>query len=586
MRKALQRHWPEYLMEAGLLGIFMVSAAMFSTLVLHPASPLAGVIRQGLPQRELIGAFMGLTAIALSYSAWGKQSGAHYNPAVTFTFWRMGKMETWDATFYVAAQFVGGLVGVVLSAAVLRDYFRQPPVTYAATLPGELGPWPAFVAEVVISFVLMSTVLAISNHATLARYTPLFAGCLVALFITFESPISGMSMNPARSFASAAPAGLWSHLWIYLMAPLCGMLLAAELRRLRHKHTQACPKLYHDNEKRCIFCGSGMARVALLLVIVAIKLPAQIHDAAVGPISLTVADLDRSVDFYKHVLSFEREEELDGHFDSFDRLTGIFGTNVRVAHLRLGEERVELVQYISPEGHPYPADSRSNDDWFQHIAIVVRDMNAAYLKLRSHSVHQISTEPQRLPGWNLAAAGIKAHYFRDPDGHPLELIFFPPGKGDPRWQASGQELFLGIDHTAIAVENSDRSIAFYRDVLGFHVTGESLNYGTEQEHLNHVFGSRVHITSLRAAAGPGVEFLEYLAPRNGRAFPSESRANDLWHVHTTIMVTDLSSTAKELRAHRIEAASDPEPLPPLAAPASKGFFVQDPDGHSVLVRTR
>jgi catechol 2,3-dioxygenase-like lactoylglutathione lyase family enzyme len=173
-------------------------------------------------------------------------------------------------------------------------------------------------------------------------------------------------------------------------------------------------------------------------------------------------------------------------------LTGVFGTNVRVANLQLGTERIQLVQFITPKGRSYPDDSRSNDNWFQHAAIVVQDMDAAYDRLSRFKIRQISTEPQRLPDWNKNAAGIKAFYFRDPDRHPLELIYFPPGKGDRRWHQHGNDLFLGIDHTAVAVEDTDRSLGFYRDALGFHVAGESLNYGTEQEHLNHVFGSRTY----------------------------------------------------------------------------------------------
>jgi catechol 2,3-dioxygenase-like lactoylglutathione lyase family enzyme len=324
-------------------------------------------------------------------------------------------------------------------------------------------------------------------------------------------------------------------------------------------------------------------QIAVLFLLCLPALPAQIRDGAVGPVAITVSDLDQSIKFYTQVLCFQKESEQRGRLDSFDHLTGIFGTNIRIANLHLGAEQIQLVQFITPQGSKYPDDSRSNDDWFQHVAIVVRNMDTAYARLCRFRVRQISTEPQTLPQWNKNAAGIKALYFRDPDGHPLELIYFPPGKGDPRWQHNGDDLFLGIDHTAIAVENTDRSVAFYRDALGFHVSGESLNYGTEQEHLNHVFGSRVRITSLRASAGLGIELLEYLAPRNGRPFPPGTAVNDLWHVHTTFVVGDLSSASSQLDWKRSQ--SGVEDVQPLANSGVKGFFIRDPDGHELLVRT-
>jgi MIP family channel proteins len=586
MLRSLRQHWPEFLMEAALLGLFMVSAGIFTTLIQHPTSPIRHAIQSEMLRRALVGMAVGLTAIALIYSPWGKQSGAHYNPAVTLTFLRLGKVKPWDAVFYIVAQFMGGVAGVLFISAVLRDLFRMPPVNYVATHPGPAGTLPAFGAEVFISFLLMSTVLFASNQPRLAKFTGLFAGSLVAAFITFEAPLSGMSMNPARSLSSALPRGFLSDLWIYFVAPVTGMLLAVEARkRVFRGNTHACAKLNHENNKRCIFCGRGM-QVAMLFLVCVVTLPAQIKDGAVGPIAVTVSDLDQSLSFYTQVLCFQKEAEQRASLNSFDHLTGIFGTNVRVADLRLGAEQIQLVQFITPEGHKYPEYSRSNDEWFQHLAIVVRDMDAAYARLCSFKVRQISTEPQTLPEWNKNAAGIKALYFRDPDGHPLELIFFPPAKGDPRWQRHADELFLGIDHTAIAVEETDRSLGFYRDVLGFHVAGGSVNYGPEQERLNHVFGSRVRITSLRSSAGPGIELLEYLAPRNGQPFPRGTMANDVWHVHTTFLVADLSSASSELQRKGIQSiASGAEDVQPLARAGSKGSFIRDPDGHELLLRT-
>jgi len=204
--------------------------------------------------------------------------------------------------------------------------------------------------------------------------------------------------------------------------------------------------------------------------------------------------------------------------------------------MQLGNEYLDLTEYLAPRGRPIPTDSRSNDLWFQHIAIVVRDMDQAFEKLRALKVQFVSTGPQTLPPSIAAAAGIKAFYFRDPDEHNLELIYFPPGKGDPRWQETTNKLFLGIDHTAIGISNSESSLKFYRDLLGFRKAGESENFGTEQEHLNQVFGAHLQITGMRAASGPGTEFLEYLPPRDGRARPADVHANDIVHWQTALDV--------------------------------------------------
>jgi aquaporin Z len=255
MRRALACHWPEYLIEAALLGAFMISACVFGTLLGHPASPLRHTLADPFLRRALMGIAMGSTAIALVYSPLGKQSGAHFNPSVTLTFFRLGKIAPWDAVFYVLAQFAGGVAGVVIAATVLGGAVAAPEVRYVVTAPGELGLAAAFVAEVVISFVLMSVVLQMSNSQRFAAWTGVLSGMLVASYITFEAPISGMSMNPARTFASAVPAGFWMALWIYFVAPPIGMLAAAEVY-VRRRGTVACAKLHHRNDKRCIFrCG-------------------------------------------------------------------------------------------------------------------------------------------------------------------------------------------------------------------------------------------------------------------------------------------------------------------------------------------
>ena len=249
----LKAHWPEYVIEAAGLGFFMLSACLFSALIFHPTSPVAIAIQTPLLRRLVMGVAMGSTAIAIIYSPWGKRSGAHTNPATTLTFFRLGKIATTDAVFYVLAQFGGGLIGVMIAAKILGAVIADPAVNYAATLPGNLGTVPAFIAEVLISFVLMSVILRVSNAKGWDHFTGLCAGLLVATYITLETPISGMSMNPARSFASALPAREWMSLWIYFTAPVLGMLTAAEVYRASAGNRVACAKLHHRNNKRCIF---------------------------------------------------------------------------------------------------------------------------------------------------------------------------------------------------------------------------------------------------------------------------------------------------------------------------------------------
>ena len=254
MIDALKQHWPEYLMEAAELGLFMISACAFTVLLYHPASLVARNIHSEIMRRALMGTAMGSTAIAIIFSPLGKRSGAHFNPSVTLAFFRLGKIEAWDAAFYILFQFAGGIAGVLLASLLLGSFASHQAVNYAATVPGPTGPTLAFLAEVLISFILMSVVLTVSNTKRLGRWTGLFAGALVATYITFESPISGMSMNPARSFGSATGAHLWMSLWIYFIAPPLGMLLAAEVyKRLKAGRGIACAKLHHHNKTRCIF---------------------------------------------------------------------------------------------------------------------------------------------------------------------------------------------------------------------------------------------------------------------------------------------------------------------------------------------
>lgn len=252
---ALRSHWPEYLMEAAALGTFMISACVFAVLLEHPSSPLHQAFESlTVFRRALMGAAMGLTAIGIIRSPWGQRSGAHLNPAVTLTFLSLGKVAPWDALFYVLFQFLGGATGVMVASALIGLPLQHSAVNYVATAPGPAGLQSAFTAEFVISMLMMSTILWVSNSQRLSRYTPLFAGALVATFITVEAPFSGMSMNPARTFGSAFCADQWTALWIYFSAPPAAMLLASVIYRLRRgAHAVFCAKLHHCDNQRCIF---------------------------------------------------------------------------------------------------------------------------------------------------------------------------------------------------------------------------------------------------------------------------------------------------------------------------------------------
>lgn len=251
----MRRHWPEYLTEAAGLGLFMVSASGFGVLLFHPASPAVAAIPGSFARNSIMGLAMALTAVVLIYNRWGQQSGAHFNPAVTLTFYRLGKVAPRDALAYAFAQFVGGAAGMLLASATLARWLGHPDVNFIATLPGKWGVGVAWLAEFAIAFLLMTVVLTVSNTPRFARYTGLCAAACVFLFITFEAPLSGMSLNPARTFASALVAQNWTALWVYFTAPTAGMLTAANVfLLLRGPNPVACAKLHHQNSRRCIFC--------------------------------------------------------------------------------------------------------------------------------------------------------------------------------------------------------------------------------------------------------------------------------------------------------------------------------------------
>ena len=322
--------------------------------------------------------------------------------------------------------------------------------------------------------------------------------------------------------------------------------------------------------------------LALALSLVASTVFAQARE--IRGFALTVSNLDEAVAFYEQALGFRKVGERTVSERAHDELTGVFGTRVRTARLQLGAEFIELDQYVAAAGQPVPPDSRSNDLWFQHFAVVVSDMDKAWAHVSRFPIRSISSAPQTIPQSNAAAAGIKAVKFKDPDGHPLELLWFPAGKGDPRWQRGDGRLFLGIDHSAITVGDTQRSARFWRDLVGLEIAGGSLNSGPTQEQLDNAFGAVVRITGLRpkAPGGPGLEFLQYLTPSGGRAAAAGVRANDIVATRTVVEVDDVEALAERLQAGHVSFIS-PRALAVPGMPWSKGLMVRDPDGHAVLL---
>jgi len=337
---------------------------------------------------------------------------------------------------------------------------------------------------------------------------------------------------------------------------------------------------------------SALPRLALAGILLAFALPILGGVREVGEVELTVNDLGRELNFFTNTLPFELVCISEASGKEQDALLGLSGARLRIAALKLGDESITLVEHTGKKGRPIPQDSRSFDRWFQHIAIVVSDMDKAYARLLERKVTHVSTAPQTLPEWNKDAGGIKAFYFRDPEDHVLEIIWFPQGKGNPKWQRSRrgdeadgeesksasrrrqQDIFLGIDHTAIVVSDTDRSLAFYRDLLGFNVAGGAHNYGTEQEHLNQVFGANLRITALKAERGPGIELLEYIAPPGGRDLPVDAKANDLVFWNTQLLVEDVAREAKALGAIGTRLVSNP-------GRSGQAVIIRDPDGHAL-----
>jgi catechol 2,3-dioxygenase-like lactoylglutathione lyase family enzyme len=304
-------------------------------------------------------------------------------------------------------------------------------------------------------------------------------------------------------------------------------------------------------------------------------------------IGFTVADVGREAEFFTNVLRFEKVSDFRVVGREYDTMQGVFNANMRIVHLQLGAQIVELTQYVSPStGRPIPVPSYSNDVWFEHMAIVVSDMDAAYKILQESNVRQISAYPITIPQTNPGAAGIKAIKFHDPERHDLELLYFPPGKGDPSWQKASNKLFVGLDHTAITVGSTEKGVAFYRDLLGLEVGGVTLNSGPTQEVLDNLFNDTCLVTAMMpAAAPPHIEFLDYKTPPGGRPIPADTKANDLWHWQTTVVTKDIQAVTDRLRDAGVRYITPEVVTIPEEVRAQLGFtkaiMVRDPDGHAI-----
>ncbi|MBD0350039.1 MAG: VOC family protein [Flavisolibacter sp.] len=304
----------------------------------------------------------------------------------------------------------------------------------------------------------------------------------------------------------------------------------------------------------------------------------------VDAITITVKDMSRSLPFYRDVLGFKVVKESEVYGDVYEKEQGLFGVRAKIVRMQLGDEYIELMDYLTSGGRSIPEDVKSNDLIFQHIAIVVSDMDKAYQHLRGYNVEHVSTGPQTIPPTNTAAAGVKAFYFHDPDGHNLELIYFPNGKGQPKWQNGNGKLFLGIDHTAIGISDTEKSLTFYQQLLGIEKKGESWNNGTEQEHLNFIEGASLHITGLRAAEGPGIEFLQYVKPGPGKKYPADSKPDDLWHWQTSLFVSDAEKLYDALKKNNtVFISKELVDMKTADHQHYKTFVIRDPDGHALRI---
>lgn len=302
-------------------------------------------------------------------------------------------------------------------------------------------------------------------------------------------------------------------------------------------------------------------------------------------VGLTVTDIARSQAFYEQALSFKLVSDITVEGQNYNDLEGITDAKIRIVTLQLGDELIELMQYLNIEGKPIPSDSQSNDLWFQHLAIVVSDLDRAYAHLRSFPIDSISVEPQTIPPSNEASAGVRSFKFKDPDGHDLELIWFPPGKGKNKWHQHTELLFLGIDHSAIAVANTEQSLQFYRDLLGMQVEQSSLNQGETQARLDGLPEAKVQVTGLKPAdaASLGIELLDYIAPANGRPIPTEWKSCDIASVQVELVVNDIEQAVAKLRQNGVQFISPQIVQLKDPCPYSQGCLIKDPNGHAMLL---
>lgn len=302
-------------------------------------------------------------------------------------------------------------------------------------------------------------------------------------------------------------------------------------------------------------------------------------------IVLTVSDVDHAKNFYTQALGFQVVSEVTTEEQEYSQLTGIADANIRIATLQLGDEYIRLIQYLNIKGKPIPSDSQSNDLWFQHLAIVVQDMDRAYTHLKAFPIKSISVAPQTIPASNQTSAGIRAFKFKDPDRHDLELIWFPPDKGQDKWHQQIDQLFLGIDHSAIAIADTEQSLQFYCDLLGMQVNGGSLNQGKTQAYLDGLTEAKVCVTALRPVQGGlGIELLDYLIPERERPMPNNWRSCDIAHVHVELLVNNIEQAVAQLHQHRLQFVSpqlvqftDP------SLPYRQGCLIKDPNGHAILL---
>lgn len=306
-------------------------------------------------------------------------------------------------------------------------------------------------------------------------------------------------------------------------------------------------------------------------------------------VGLTVSDVDRSKDFYTQALGFQLVSDITVEGQEYSQLEGVPKANIRIVTLQLGNEHIELMQYLNIQGKPIPSDSQSNDLWFQHLAIVVNNMDRAYAHLKSFLMESISVAPQTIPPDNEASAGVRAFKFKDPDRHPLELIWFPPDKGQAKWhqivKRDGERLFLGIDHSAIAIADTQQSLQFYRDLLGMQIDGGSLNQGETQARLDGLPKAKVRVTALRPAQGGlGIELLDYLAPSRDRPMPNNWKSCDIAHLQVELVVNDLEQAVDQLRQNGVQFVSAQlVQLTGSSMPYRQGCLVKDPNGHAMLL---